>query len=89
VIVLRVGAGTGGWRLGLGLGLDGEETTGAGWYNVVVQRPPALTGRMRAEDSRSKLKHIWVRTSENRLVFTRVVNLLCVFIFHALMVQKT
>ncbi|KAI9522854.1 hypothetical protein NQZ68_032416 [Dissostichus eleginoides] len=48
---LRVGAGTGGWSW------DGEETPDAGWYNVAS--PPALTGRMRAEDSRSKLKQSW------------------------------
>lgn len=45
------GLGAGGWSLGL----DGEETTDAGWYNVALQGPPALTGRMRAEASRSKL----------------------------------
>lgn len=40
-----------GWRLGL----DGEETPDAGWYSVPLRGPPALTGLMRAEDSRSKL----------------------------------
>lgn len=57
--MLRVGAGTGGWRLGL----DGEETTDAGWYNVALRGPPALRGLMRAEDIRSKLSQSWVRNS--------------------------
>lgn len=38
------------WRLGL----DWEETTDVGWYNVALRGPLALTGLMRAEDSRSK-----------------------------------
>lgn len=44
-------AGTGGWRLGL----DGEETTDSGWYNVALRGPTALRGLMRAEDIGSKL----------------------------------
>lgn len=57
--MLRVGAGTGGWRLGL----YWEETTDAGWYNVALRGPPALRGLMRAEDIRSKLSQSWVRNS--------------------------
>lgn len=42
-------------------GLDWEET-GRRWYNVALRVPPALTGLMRAEDSRSEPIQPLVRT---------------------------